>query len=102
MEHHPKFFVGQVIHHRRFDYRGVIIDVDPSFQGSEDWYEQVARSRPPKDSPWYRVLVHGGEQETYVAERHLEPDRTGGPIFNPALDTFFEAYVNGVYKARLH
>ncbi len=65
----PKFFVGQIVYHSRFDYRGVVVDVDGSFQGSEAWYEQVARSRPPKDQPWYRVLVDGGEHETYVAER---------------------------------
>ena len=41
---------------------GVVVDVDATFQGSEAWYEQVARSRPPKDQPWYRVLVDGGEQ----------------------------------------
>ena len=40
-----KFQVGQLIHHRLFDYRGVIYDVDPDFQGSEEWYRTVARSR---------------------------------------------------------
>ena len=53
-----KFSIGQIIHHRLFDYRGVIVDVDPDFQNSDEWYDQVARSRPPKDKPWYRVLVH--------------------------------------------
>ena len=44
-----KFFVGQIVHHNRFDYRGVVVDVDATFQGSEAWYEHVARSRPPKE-----------------------------------------------------
>jgi len=39
-----KFSVGDVVHHRLFDYRGVIIDVDRNFQSTEEWYEQVARS----------------------------------------------------------
>jgi len=69
------FDVGDLVHHRRFDYRGVIVDVDASFQGSDAWYEQVARSRPPKDAPWYHVLPHDATHTTYVAERHLEPDR---------------------------
>ncbi len=30
----PKFFVGQIIFHSRFNYRGVVVDVDASFQGS--------------------------------------------------------------------
>ena len=44
-----RFYVGQIVHHLRFDYRGVVFDVDPTFQGTDDWYEAVARSRPPKD-----------------------------------------------------
>jgi len=51
-----KFAVGQLIHHILFNYRGVIIDIDPEFYGTEEWYNQVARSRPPKDKPWYHVL----------------------------------------------
>ncbi len=62
-----KFFVGQVVHHTLFDYRGVVFDLDPVFAGTEEWYEQVARSRPPKDEPWYHVLVGGASHITYVA-----------------------------------
>lgn len=98
----PKFFVGQIIHHNRFNYRGVIVDVDASFQGSEAWYQQVARSRPPKDQPWYRILVDGGEHETYVAERHLEvaPDKT--PVSHPELTKTFSGYKDGIYQRPMH
>lgn len=41
------FSVGTLIHHRLFQYRGVIFDVDPVYQGTEEWYAQMARSRPP-------------------------------------------------------
>ena len=44
-----KFSVGELVHHRLFDYRGVIVDVDHKFQGTEEWYEAVAKSRPPKN-----------------------------------------------------
>ena len=94
------FAIGQLVHHRRFDYRGVIVDVDPRFQGSDRWYESVALSRPPKDKPWYRVLVHGAGHQTYVAERHLEPDPDTGPIEHPALGQFFDAFVDGAYVVR--
>ena len=30
-----KFSVGQLIRHKRFDYRGVIIDVDATFSGTD-------------------------------------------------------------------
>eukprot|EP00752_Nemacystus_decipiens_P017372 g15567.t1 len=88
MLHSAKYTPGQIVRHRRFDYRGVIIDVDPVFQGSEDWYEEVAKSRPPKDRPWYHVLVDQDEAVTYVAERHLTPDGDPAPIDHPMLDDF--------------
>jgi len=69
--HKAKFFIGEVVKHKLFDYYGVIYDVDATFMGSDEWYEQVARSRPPKDEPWYRVLVDGNDLETYVAQRNL-------------------------------
>ena len=75
-----QFSIGDLVYHKLFDYRGVIVDVDPRLMLSDDWYEAVARSRPPKDQPWYRVLVHDATHETYVAERNLEPDTSGTPI----------------------
>ncbi len=101
-ESQPKFFIGQLVLHNKFDYRGVVVDVDPVFMGTEDWYEQVARSRPPKDRPWYRVLVHGAEQETYVAERHLDPDPSGEPITHPLIDRLFDRFERGVYLKIAH
>lgn len=92
-----RFSVGELIHHRLFDYRGVIVDVDRKFQGTEEWYEIVAKSRPPKDKPWYHVLVHGSDHSTYVAEQNLEPDDSDDPIMHPMLDQFFSRFVNGKY-----
>ena len=92
-----KFSVGEMVQHRLFDYRGVIVDVDHNFQGSEEWYEVVARSRPPKNRPWYHVLVHGSDHSTYVAERNLEPDESDEPISHPMLEHFFSGFENGSY-----
>ena len=97
-----KFNVGQIVHHLRFDYRGVVVDVDPQFNGTDAWYESVAKSRPPKDQPWYRVLVDGVEQETYVAERHLEDDLRTEPVVHPAVNQFFSGYENGRYLLFTH
>ena len=95
----PLFFIGQCVHHKKFDYRGVIIDVDAGFSGTEDWYQQVALSRPPKNKPWYHVLVHNSNRMTYVAERHLEQDSSGEPVDHPALDMYFDGFENGVYSS---
>ena len=92
-----KFRVGQLVHHNLFAYRGVIFDLDPDFQGTEEWYEQVARSRPPKNEPWYHVLVHEAVHTTYVAERNLRSDDSGLPIRNPHLSELFEEFGDGGY-----
>ena len=78
-----QFSVGEVIHHKLFDYRGVIVDVDPVFSGSEDWYDRIAKSRPPKDRPWYHILVDDGENNTYVSEQNLEADWSKEAIDHP-------------------
>ena len=97
---HAKFQVGQLVAHRLFDYRGVVYDVDPVFQGTDEWYQSVARTRPPKDQPWYHVLVDNGIHGTYVAERNLEADDGAEPIVHPATDEFFEGFENGRYISR--
>ena len=92
-----RFTVGQLVIHRLFNYRGVIVDVDPSYQGTDEWYNQIALTRPPKNAPWYRIFVHNAVHETYVAERNLEPDDTTEPINHPLLNEFFDAFENGQY-----
>jgi heat shock protein HspQ len=92
-----RFRVGHVVHHKRFDYRGVVIGVDPKFAGSDEWYETVALSRPPKDRPWYHVLPHGARHQTYVADRNLQPDPSGDPIEHPLVQVHFTHFINGRY-----
>jgi heat shock protein HspQ len=93
-----RFSIGDVVYHRLFDYRGVIVDVDPCMMLSDEWYETVARSRPPRNEPWYRVLVHDAGHETYVAERNLEPDTSGEPIRHPAVEDYFASFSDGRYR----
>lgn len=92
-----KFYIGQVVHHKLFDYRGVIVDVDPVFSNSDEWYDLVARTRPPKDKPWYHLLPDGSEHQTYVAERNLEVDTSGRPVSHPSLNLYFSQYKDGSY-----
>ncbi len=99
-ENRVKFTIGQVIHHKMFNYRGVVVDIDPVFNSSEEWYEKVALSRPPKDKPWYYVLVDGGAHQTYVAEKNLETDESGKPIDHPLVGEFFNGIKDGIYVMR--
>lgn len=96
----PKFTPGQLIEHLRFGYRGVIVAVDPVFSHSDAWYEQVARSRPPKDAPWYHVLVDGADHVTYVAERHLQESQDSKQVEHPLLGRYFTAFDGRRYRLR--
>ncbi len=97
-----KYSIGQCVYHKLFDYRGVIIDADPDFQGTDEWYENVANSRPPKNEPWYHVLVHDEQYETYVAERNLVEDESLEPVNHPLVGEFFNEFREGVYMTGRH
>ena len=101
MDSNCKFSIGDIIHHLRFDYRGVIYDVDATFQGTEEWYNQMAKSKPPRDQPWYHVLVDQSATMTYVAERNLEADSSSTPIEHPLVDQYFSQFKNGKYILQL-
>jgi heat shock protein HspQ len=94
------FSVGQIVRHKLFDYRGVVFDVDAVFSSDDEWYEQVAKSRPPKDAPWYHVLPSGHEHTTYVAECNLVIDDSLDAIDHPLLSTFFADSSQNGYTPR--
>lgn len=90
-----KFRVGQVIHHRLYDYRGVIVEVDKECEAPDEWY-LTNRTQPHRDRPWYHVLADGGH-ETYVAEENIESDSTGIEIDHPLVKRIFPTFHNGRY-----
>jgi len=92
------FHIGQIVMHRRFGYRGVIYDVDPRFMLSDEWYDRVALSRPPRDCPWYHVLVDNLDQTTYVAERNLESATDRDPIRHPLIESYFGLFNGKSYE----
>ena len=95
-----KYGVGQIIHHKIFDYRGVIFDVDPAFAQSDQWYDLMTQSKPAKDQPWYHVLVDESDYITYVAEQNLELDISGTPIQHPDLNKYFSDIDAGIYHPK--
>ncbi|MCH2566945.1 MAG: heat shock protein HspQ [Pseudomonadales bacterium] len=95
-----QFSVGQQVVHNRFGYRGLIFDVDEVFAGTEAWYQQMAMSRPPKDKPWYHVLVHDADHTTYVAERNLTAYGGEDYIDHPMLPMLFDGFVGGRYRRK--
>jgi len=96
-----KFAIGELVYHLKYHYRGVIFDVDGNFCGSDQWYDEVAKSKPPKDKPWYHILPDGQSHSTYVSEQHLTSDTSSAPINHPALKHFFCSLSKGRYLSRL-
>ena len=69
-----RFSIGQMVHHRLFNYRGVVVDLDAIFREKEEFYEKLGSIKAERHAPWYRVLVHDTSAMTYVAEEHLRLD----------------------------
>ena len=90
------FEPGQLVRHRRYGYRGVVVDRDLSCEASEEWYSRN-RSQPDREQPWYHVLVHDSDAATYAAQTSLLPDDAGGEIRHALVDYFFERYDGGRY-----
>ena len=95
-----KFLIGQIVHHKLFNYIGVVFDVDPFFQSSNEWYEQVAQSRPPKNKPWYHVLVHAAEHMTYVSEQNLDLEEHPKLIQHPLINSLFTKFDGSQYHLK--
>ncbi len=95
-----RFYIGQLIEHNLFGYRGVVVGVDSCFNHTDSWYESVAKSRPPKDKPWYHVLVDESDYVTYVAERNLRPSLEDRQIDHPLLGHYFDRFDGARYLPR--
>ncbi|WP_321340857.1 heat shock protein HspQ [Breoghania sp.] len=98
-----KYRIGQVVRHRVYPFRGVVFDVDPTFDNSEDWYDAIPEDiRPSKDQPFYHLLAENEESEyiAYVSEQNLVSDDTGEPIRHPQIEEFFDQLEDGSYHAR--
>ena len=98
-----RFFIGQVVRHRVFPFRGVIFDVDPEFDNTEEWYQSIpADVRPRKNQPFYHLFAENAETEyvAYVSEQNLVPDETGAPVRHPQVAEMFDGQVDGAYRLR--
>src|SRR6187200_3259816 len=98
-----KFAIGQVVRHRVFEFRGLIFDVDPEFDNTEEWWLSIPEEvRPPKDQPFYHLFAENAESEyiAYVSEQNLLPDTSGQPLRHPQVPELFETDAEGRYKPR--
>lgn len=99
-----KFAIGQVVRHRLFPFRGVVFDVDPQFNNTEEWYQAIPKEvRPRKDQPFYHLLAENSETEyiAYVSEQNLLEDETGEPMRHPQLGEMFDQTPDGHYSPKV-
>ena len=52
-----KFSIGNVVKHKFLNFRGVIFDLDPEFNNTEEWYQAIPEQiRPAKEQPFDKAF----------------------------------------------
>jgi len=98
-----KYKIGQVVKHRIYPFRGVVFDIDPEFDNTEEWWDSIpADVRPRKDQPFYHLFAENAETEyiAYVSEQNLLPDTSDKPLRHPQVSEVFVQDDNGTYRPR--
>ena len=92
MERDAKFKIGEIVKHKFLSFRGVIFDVDPTFNNTDEWWLSIPEEiRPKKDQPFYHLLAENEDitYEAYVSEQNLIKDDSGDPIKHPLINEIF-------------
>ena len=87
-----KFSIGQLVKHKFLPFRGVIYDVDPIFNNTEEWYQSIPKDfRPKKDQPFYHLFAENGQifYNAYVSEQNLLLDKSKEPVKHPLIEEIF-------------
>jgi len=89
-----KFKLGLVVKHKKFNFRGIIFDVDPIFNNTDEWLERIPEDRrPSKDQPFYHVLAENEDKTVYIAyvsQQNLEEDEEKNPFTHPSVKLIFD------------
>ncbi|XP_071956112.1 uncharacterized protein [Antedon mediterranea] len=101
-----KFRIGQVIRHKLWGYRGIIVGWDETAQAPESWIQEMH----PKDKPHWRNMpnysilvdtrdVSSAAVTTYIPQENIE--LIGNmKIIHPDVDDYFEGFDGTRYLAR--
>jgi heat shock protein HspQ len=96
-----KYRLGDVVRHRIYPFRGIVFDIDPIFNSTEEWWQSIpAEIRPTKNQPYYHLLAENDKTEyiAYVSEQNLLPDTSGKPLRHPQVKDMF-VQESGRYRA---
>jgi heat shock protein HspQ len=98
-----KYRIGQVVKHRIFAFRGVVFDIDPTFNNTEEWWLSIPEEvRPRKDQPFYHLFAENADTEyvAYVSEQNLLADNSAEPVRHPQVAEVFVKDDKGAYRPR--
>lgn len=96
-----KFNLGAVVRHKYYKFRGVVFDIDPIYDNTEEWLLSIPQEiRPDRNQPFYHLYAENEETEyvAYVSEQNLEYDDSDKPLRHPDISKTFTAYEKGAYK----
>ncbi|MDG2060736.1 MAG: heat shock protein HspQ [SAR86 cluster bacterium] len=96
-----EYSIGQVVKHKFLDFRGVIYDVDPEFNNTEEWYKSIpAAIRPIKEQPFYHVFAENDQvyYTAYVSQQNLLQDESEVPVEHPDVEILFGEFNGKSYK----
>ena len=99
----PLFNIGDIVKHRVYPFRGVIVDVDPEFSNTEEWYQSIpAEIRPSRKQPYYHLMAENTETfyTAYVSQQNLVNDGENGHLEHPDLVEIFSGMNHGKYHLR--
>ena len=103
-----KFSIGQLVKHKFLPFRGVIYDVDPMFNNTEEWYQSIPKDfRPKKNQPFYHLFAENGQifYNAYVSEQNLLIDESNLKSNHPDVGIFFNVFDGEKYhqsKAKIN
>ena len=86
---------ADVVKHKFLNFRGVIFDLDPTFNNTEEWYNSIPKDfRPKKEQPFYHLFAENEEifYIAYVSEQNLNIDNSGIPANHPDIKKIFSRF----------
>ncbi|MEE8352425.1 MAG: heat shock protein HspQ [Rhodospirillales bacterium] len=99
-----KFHIGMSVCHRVYGFRGIVFDVDPEFDNTEEWYDSIPEDvRPHKNQPYYHLFAETPDKAPYIAyvsEQNLIPDQDPEPIHHPGIEEYFDVTDDGGFTVR--
>lgn len=102
---HIKYRIGQVVKHRKWGYRGVIVGWDPLAKAPPSWIkENHDKNEHWSTQPNYAILVDIRDrtipQLAYVPEENIQLAPSSVRITHPGMEDYFEEFDGAQYLPR--